>query len=346
VIRLSLVLVAALAASAQANVWDRATDDTSEATRDRYETALHDGDELAARANAKSNNVRTINALVDEAIAQYKIAAAARPHDGEPYFRIASVLESFYTDCSAAIAASSQLLATRPPATCIGNKQLDAARTKQAVDAWDAFEARAPLDPRVSDVLFSRAILRTKLVVDAKDAKPHLEGALKDYTALLDRADGMTMLRLEQVWGNLAETYMMLGKIDEAIEAYQVAIDKGAGSSTHYGKAVALDRDERGSEALEVIRRQNIAAFDEFKEDIRNGIVFYVPAGEEYYYFGLIYEAFGYYTESIAAWKSFIKSGAHPQYQGRAKQHIDSLSVKQLTSPRVRRPPDPFDTYP
>ena len=341
--RLSLVLVAALTTSAHANVWDRATDSTADAARDRYETALHDGDELALRANAKVNNVKTINALVDQAIAEYQIAAAARPRDGEPYFRIASVLESFYTDCNAANAAGS--FGQRAPATCIGSR-LDAARTKQAVEAWDAFESRAPLDPRVADVLFSRAILRTKLVVDAKDAKPHLEGALKDYTALLDRADGMTMLRLEQVWGNLAETYMMLGKLDEAIESYQVAIEKGAGSSTHYGKAVALDRDERGAEALEVIKRQNITAFDDFKDDIRNGTVFYVPAGEEYYYFGLIYEAFGYYAESIAAWKSFIKSGAHPLYQARAKQHIDALSLKQLTSPRVRRPPDPFDPYP
>ena len=341
--RLSLILVAALVASAHANVWDRATDNTSEAARDRYEAALHDGDELAARANAKVNNAKTINTLVDDAIAQYKIAAAARPSNGEPYFRIASVLESFFTDCNAANANSS--LSQRPPATCVTSK-LDAARTKQAVEAWDAFEARAPLDPRVADVLFSRAILRTKLVVDATDVKQHLEGALKDYTALLDRADGMTMLRLEQVWGNLAETYMMLGKLDEAIESYQVAIEKGADSSTYYGKAVALDRDERGTEALELIRRQNVGSFEDFKDKVRLGTVFYVPAGEEYYYFGLIYEAFGYYADSIAAWKSFIKSGAHPQYQARAKQHIDALSMKQLTSPRVRRPPDPFDPYP
>jgi tetratricopeptide (TPR) repeat protein len=342
VIRLSLVSLvfgAALAASAHANVWDRATDNTSEAARDRYEAALHDGDELAARANAKVNNVKTINMLVDDAITQYKVAAAARPNEGEPYFRIASVLESFYTDCNAALS-----LNTRP-ATCIASR-LDAARTQQAVEAWDAFEAHAPLDPRVADVLFSRAILRTKLVVDAKDARPQLEGALKDYTALLDRADGMTLLNLSGVWGNLAETYMMLGKLDEAIEAYQIAMDKGADSSTYYGKAVALDRDERGAEAIELIKRQNVEAFDDFKDRVRTGSVFFVPPGEEYYYFGLIYEAFGYYADSLAAWKSFIKSGAHPQYQARAKQHIDALSLKQLTSPRMRRPPDPFDPYP
>jgi len=336
----ALLLVAALAGSAHANVWDRATDSTTEAARDRYDAAMHDGDELAARANAKGQSVRTVNTLVDQAIAQYRIAAEARPTDGEPYFRIASVLESFFTDCGAAMR-----FGQAPPLTCV-RTTLDEVRTKQAVEAWEAFEARAPLDPRVGDSLFSRAILRTKLVELVKDPKPWLEGARKDYTALLDRADGMTMLQLDQVWGNLAETQMMLGDLDEAIANYRVAIDKGADTSTHYGLAVALDRDERGADALEVIRRQGGQSFESYREKLQRGDVFYVPRGEEFYYYGLVYEAFGYYAESIAAWKSFIKSGAHPQYQARAKQHIDGIAVKQLTQPRVRRMSDPFDPYP
>lgn len=336
----SLLLVVALATTAHANVWERATDSTSQAARDRFEAALHDGDELAARANAKVNNVKTINALVDEAIGQYMIAAAARPHDGEPYFRIASVLESFYTDCNGIA-----LNGWRPPATCI-SPSLDAARAKQAVEAWAAFETRAPLDPRVGDSLFSRAILRTKLVESAKDTRPLLEGARRDYIALIDHADGLTMLQLEQVWGNLAETQMMLGDLDEAIEAYRIAIDKGGDTSTVYGLAVALDRDERGADALELVRRQGGQSFENYRDKLQRGAVFYVPRGEEYYYFGLVYEAFGYYAEAITNWKLFIKSGAHPQYHARAKQHIDALGVKQLTSPRLRPMPDPFDPYP
>ncbi len=339
--RYALLLVAALASTAQADLWQRALERGSgEAARDRYEAAMHDGDELAQRANAKGNSLRTVTGLVEQAVRAYRLAADARPKEAEPYFRIASTIESFFTDCSA-------MMAQRPP-TCVGarNVKVDVARAKEAVDAWDAFEARAPLDPRLGEALFSRAILRTKLVTSSKDARVHLVGALADYTALLDRADGLTMLRLEQVWGNLAETYMMLGKLDEAIEAYQVSIDKGASSSTYYGKAVALDRDERGTEALELIKSQGIGAFDDFREDIQIGNVFYVPAGEEFYYFGLIYEAFGYLPESIANWKLFLNSGAHPQFHARAKQHLDALTVKQHAAPRLRPPPDPFDIYP
>ena len=342
--RLALVasLVAALATTAHADLWQQAIDRGAvDAARDRYEQAMHEGDELAQRANAKGQTPRTVIALVDQAVRSYKLAAAERAQEAEPYFRTASLVESFFTDCNIN-------MQQRPP-TCpiVMGSKIDVARAKQAVDAWDQFELRAPLDPRLAEALFSRAILRTKLVSSSKDARPHLEGALKDYVALLDRADGLTMLRLEQVWGNLAETYMMLGKLDEAIEAYQVSIDKGANSSTYYGKAVALDRDERGAEAIEIIKRQGIEAFDNFKDSIQIGEVFYVPAGEEFYYFGLIYEAFGSISESIANWKLFLKSGAHPQFQARAKQHLDALTIKQQTAPRLRPPPpDPFDLYP
>lgn len=338
--RVSLLLVAALATTAHADLWQRAIErGSADASRDRYDQAMHDGDELTQRANAKSQTARTVASLVDQAVRAYRLAAEARPSESEPYFRIASTIESFFTDCSIQ-------MQQRPP-TCpvsMGSK-IDTQRAKEAVDAWDQFEQRAPLDPRLAEALFSRAILRTKLVTSSKDARVHLEGALVDYTSLLDRADGLTMLRLEQVWGNLAETYMMLGKLDEAIEAYQVSIDKGASSSTYYGKAVALDRDERTAEALDIIKRQGIEAFDDFKDDIRLGGVFYVPAGEEFYYFGLIYEAFGYVNEAIANWKLFLKSGAHPQFQARAKQHLDALAAKAVARPRPP-PPDPFDLYP
>jgi tetratricopeptide (TPR) repeat protein len=340
-----LLVIAALATPARADIWKHAIESGSgDAARDRYEQALHDGDDFAQRANAKGqNSVRIVTSLVDQAEHAYRMAAEARPQEGEPYFRIATLLQSFFTECNLSLTSGQ-----RPPPTCTRDgAKVDAVRAKAEVDAWDAFEARAPLDPRVGEALFSRAILRTKLVTTSADSTVHLEGALKDYTALLDRADGLTMLELDEVWGNLAETQMMLGRLDDSIEAYQLAIDKGADSSTYYGKAVALDRDERGTEALELIRRQGPEAFATYREKLARGLIFYVPAGEEFYYFALIYEAFGYTTESIANWKLFLKSGAHPQYQPRAKAHLDALSVKQQTTPARPRPAlDPFDVYP
>ena len=334
----ALVLLAVLAGAARADVWTSAIErGSADSSRDRYAAAMEEGDSKAEKANARSNSAKVINTLVDEAIRAYETAAAARPTEGEPFFRIASVLESYYTDCNSAI-----VLGQRPPMTC--NAPFDAARAAQAVKAWESFEQRAPLDPRVGEALFARAILRTKLVENGgKDIKQHLEGAMRDYKSILDHSDGLSTGSADQVWGNLAETYMMLGHMDEAIEAYKVALDMGGDTSTAYGLAVALDRDERSSEALELVRRQGLDAFDGYRRKLQLQLIFYVPRGEEQYYFGLIYEALGYNTESIAAWNAFIKSGAHPQYQARAKWHIDQLAKKPVTRPRAL---DPFDAYP
>jgi tetratricopeptide (TPR) repeat protein len=332
---LSLCLVTT---TAHADVWQRAID-TTDSTKERFDAAMRNGDEAAVRANAKSQSRAMVTSLVDQAIRSYRDAAAVVPTSGEPYFRIASVIESFFTDCD-------PMGAGTRPVTCPPQRFIDRVRGKEHVEALDAFETAAPLDPRITEILFQRAILRTKLVeASSADNKTNLEGAMRDYAALLDRSDGLTPASIEQVYSNLAETYMMLGKLEESIDAYKEAIDRGGDASTFYGYAVALDRDEREDQALEVIRTQGAQAFNDFRRRFIVGQVFFVPAGEEFYYFALIHEAFGYYTEAIANWRLFIKSGAHPAYQPRAKAHIDALLIKQKTNPRAPARPDLNDYF-
>ncbi|MBA3455120.1 MAG: hypothetical protein H0T42_18670 [Deltaproteobacteria bacterium] len=338
--RALLIALCLATTTAHADVWQRAID-TTDSTKDRFEAAMRSGDELAQRANAKSQNRASVTSQIDQAIRAYREAAAIVPTSAEPYFRIASLLESFFTDCEP------RGLGLVRPQTCMDRRSINIERTKETVEAWDEFEKRAPLDPRLAEALFSRAILRTKLVeTSSKDSKAYLEGAMRDYNALLDRSDGLTMVSMEQVWGNLAETYMMLGKLEEALDAYSVAIERGGNSSTFYGKAVALDRDERQAEALELIRAQGVRAFREFENQFSEGDVFFVPKGEEFYYFALIHEAYGYINEAIANWRLFIKSGAHPVYHPRAKAHIDALLIKQKTNPRPPPRPDLNDFFP
>ncbi|MDX2087245.1 MAG: hypothetical protein SFX73_05325 [Kofleriaceae bacterium] len=339
-----VLLVCALAASASANVWERALDEKATVTRERYEQALATGDTLAQRANARGLSRTTGIQLVDRAIAAYMEAGKLRKDQGEPYFRIASVLEIFFIDCDDTY----RFGTSAPPVTCPpAGTPVDPARMKQTLDAWDQFEARAQLDPRLADALFQRAILRTKLVDGSKASQKHLEGAAADYRAILDRADGMTAAGLDGVWGNLAETYMMLGNLEEAIDAYRTALRMGAGSSTALGLAVALDRDENGPAALDIVRRISRTELLDFQNAFVNKRVFFVPEGEEYYYFALIYEAAGADEMAIMGWQRFLASGAHPQYQPRAKQHLDALQAKVRTKPASRRPAfDPFDGYP
>ena len=332
------VVVALATPPAAADVWKHAIEGKD--VQDTYEASLAEGDAFATRANARGLTASAVAKLVDQAIDQYQQAAKVRPAEGEPYYRIANVLESYFTDCS-----TYTVRGLNMPPTCLGNGRVDLRRAEQTVTAWEEFEKRASLDPRLADSLFSRAILRTKLVQSAKTPKHLLEGALADYRALLDRADGLTISPPEQVWGNLAETYMMLGKMEDAIEAYHIALRLGGDSSTAYGLAVALDRDGSPAEALEVIRSQSEQAFVQYRSRYARGEIFYVPQGEEYYYLALVYEAWDRIPQAIEFWRQFIRSGAHPQFQPRAKQHLDALQAQVKAQPQKlqRQPYEPYD---
>ena len=107
------------------------------------------------------------------------------------------------------------------------------------MSAWDTFESKSKLDPRVTALLTDRAILRTKLVAtaDAKQARVLLEAAMRDYQAALDRWDGVSARAntLALVWGNLAETYMRLDRLDDAVAAYGQALRHGGGTEVVAG---------------------------------------------------------------------------------------------------------------
>jgi tetratricopeptide (TPR) repeat protein len=373
--RLAALFVCLAATSAQANVWQRAIDSDATEAMTLYEAALTSGDEAVGQANTRSVNLSASLRLIDQGLASYRSAAKARPDQGEPHYRIASVLNHFFFECS-------PLATQQQPVTCA--MQNDESRAKALVDAYDSFEKLAPLDPRVALILNQRAIVRTKMVMHAppevdalqrqlarrditdvqrreseqrlakleKDnderRRKLLEAAARDYQSMIDHADSLNEGALGLSYGNLAETFMMVGKLEEAIDAYKVAMRArgNGGTSLTYGYAVALDRDEQGAEALRVIRSLPRESFDRFREEHRLGGVFYVPRGEEHYYFGLLYEAFGEYEDAIDEWQLFLKSGAHPIFQPRAKAHLDALVRARRNRPPPVPPPDPIKDFP
>lgn len=317
----ALVLAIVLAAgAARANVWQQAIAGDHATADEQYDLAMDRGDQLLQQASQRDLSLRAVEILVGEAENAYREAAAAKPDSGEPYYRIGEMLNEFYLDCGPM---------DWHPVTC----NPDAARleiTRRVVAAWDQFEAKSPLDPRVTALLSDRAIMRTKLVATADPKQAHvlLEGAMRDYQAALDRWDGVSARTstLALVWGNLAETYMMLDRLDEAITAYGNAIRHGGGTEVVYGLAVALDRDERGLDAKDLIVDHGVHDFELYRDEINRGLIFYVPDGEQYYYFALCEEAFGDTAEAAADWTRYIQSGAHPEFQPRAREHLAELA--------------------
>jgi hypothetical protein len=120
----------------------------------------------------------------------------------------------------------------------------------------------------------------------------------------------------------------MVGRLEEAIETYREALRGASDTSTWYGYAVALDRDESSRQALEIIKSLGRDQRDLFHLQVMRGTTFFVPEGEKYYYFALADEAFGFDEEAIDNWRRFISSGAHPEFQPRAKAHLDGLTSK------------------
>jgi len=330
--RAALALVLIASAARADNVWDHALQTGApDVNHDLYDKEMADGDEYTQLANSRSSNTATVRHSLDLALVSYRNAAKAMPDAAEPYYRIGELIHSFVFECD--------FLQGWQPPTC-NNEDLQKAR--EMVEAWDAFEARAPLDPRVTELLYPRAIARTKLVKgEPAKAKQYLMGALRDYEAAIDRWKYGIYARhyelaKDTLYGNLAETYMMVGRLDDAIDAYKEAINAGADTSVVYGLAVALDRDERSAQALNLIRSKNARSdYQQFMNKYVNHLVFYVPSGEEFYYFALIEEALGAYDASIQHWQQYIASGAHPQYQPRAKAHLDSLLAQKRLRPSL-----------
>lgn len=335
----TLVVVAAATLASGgtgANVWKRGIEaGAPHRSQELYDLEMTNGDEFVLQATTHFVVSRAIvQQLLQRAIASYRKAAQARPDEAEPYFRIGRVIYSFYFECGQSV-----LYQLNPSPLCPAPGAFDQKRAKEVIDAWDTFAARAPLDPRLSplaetgtssdfNVMFHRAVLHTHFAT-----KAHLQAAIADYETILARSDVVDGTTL----ANLAETYMMLGRLDEAIDTYRQALAVSHTTETLYGLAVALDRDERSAQAKQIIVAQGKQQLEEFHKRVSMlRLTFFVPYGEQFYYFALASEAFGETESAIDYWQRYIKSNAHPEYQPRARAHLEVLLAARKRKPPTR----------
>lgn len=319
---LAIALVAAGAPRAAADDFWRelARDPEAEVAEREYDRAMLDGDTNLDLAVAESEIEPRRKQYLERALAAYEQASRARPEAAEPHFRAASALHAFYVDCDPLQTAA---LCRRPP------HPPPLATAERLIRHWDAFEAKAPADPRVvDDVLFERAILHTKLATPE-----HLAAARADYRKLMAWRHITT--RDGNVLGNLAETEMMLGNLDEAIVAYRRTLEIDQSVSHYFGLAVALDRDEQGALARAILRTYGVSGVTQLERQILIGQVFYVPDGEAYYYLALGSEAVGLDEQAIRYYELFLASGAHPRYAPRARTNRAALLARRR-QPRER----------
>jgi tetratricopeptide (TPR) repeat protein len=207
-------------------------------------------------------------------------------------------------------------------------ERVEAEETAERLDAACAMLERAL--PRFEGaermaIWFRLAVVRTKL--------GRYRDAASAYTAVV--ADGAAD---SAAYSNFAEVLMAAGRLPEAEARYRDAIaaagDLGVGDRrerfhelalAYYGLAVALDRDEKPVAAREAMMRA--LAHDPTASvlkvaSVAGSDVFFVPAGDIFYYLGLAAEAEGRDGDAEAAFREFIERAPRGRWTRAAEAHL------------------------
>lgn len=140
----------------------------------------------------------------------------------------------------------------------------------------------------------------------------------------------------------LASVLMQSDRLAEAIDLLRSAASTNPTPQTMFALAVAYDRDEqitRALETLESMRAMNTPPFSDvlLQQENRRPVVF-VPPWERHYYAALQYELLGYLSEARSEWQAYIRCDEAP-YRERARQHlalVDRLAIERARA--ARRP--------
>jgi len=287
--------------------WDTGT---AKEQPSEYDKAMALGDGYALRAarwleRGSGRLIAERQSTAARAVAAYQKAAKAEPAEAEPHFRAAEVINAHFLK---------------------GGRAFAQAQARLAIHHWKEFQRLAPLDPRVATILFDRSLAYTKL-----STHEDWELAIADYELLLKLRDPSRLLQANAATflSNMAEMYMMVGRLDESIATFQRALALEVKPSHVLGLAVALDRHGQGAKAREITKLfLSERGFDSFIANLRTGQVFYVPSGEAHYYLALAHENFGLFSQAKAHYLDFVLSGAHPQFHARARINIANLAKR------------------
>ena len=136
--------------------------------------------------------------------------------------------------------------------------------------------------------------------------------------------------------GNVAESLMALGRLEEAIQRYRASVALQPGYAlAWWGLAIALDRDEQISKAREAVTRA--LAGDPDMRALTSEGVFFIPAGDIHYYFAFGYWAKGDLVRSKKEWESFLAALPRSQWAYRAQAHLAQLGGGGAPASKPRR---------
>ena len=159
-----------------------------------------------------------------------------------------------------------------------------------------------------------------------------------DYEASIDhlkRILGRGNTESYEVWWRLGESYMALGRLEEAIEALEQAATLHSNTKTalSFALAVAYDRDEDHGKAREQL---DIAlAARHAISQLSAPSIEYAPREDKFYYLGLANEASGLYEAARVHFREYAQLAGDGPWGRRTRDHLDALSKHLMGADRV-----------
>jgi tetratricopeptide (TPR) repeat protein len=193
----------------------------------------------------------------------------------------------------------------------------------------DALRRLDPLDTREVEFAWEMSVALSKLgALGGPAADRHFERAVVEYERwrrFVDETDPQVARLLSTCYSNAAELLMAVGRLDEAIQQYQIAIELNPIEALGYfGLAVAYDRDGQWDKAAATMREGLNRPPGLSRLEDRD--VFFVPEGEVYYYYALAHQVMGADPALVTAeYQRFLSRARGSKYGQRAREHIAEL---------------------
>jgi tetratricopeptide (TPR) repeat protein len=183
-----------------------------------------------------------------------------------------------------------------------------------------------PLDPRDDDLTLQAGIAYSKLGgLGGADADENFEKGIREYEHLRTAYSSSLSARdLATTYSNEAELLMAVGRLDESIRDYRTSIEVNPLEVLGYfGLAVAYDRNGEWSKAVEAMAQA--AEHGKGVERLKEPGVFFVPAGDLHYYYGLFQQMRGHAPTAAIEYNRFLQRCKDTKYAARARAHLTEL---------------------
>jgi tetratricopeptide (TPR) repeat protein len=193
----------------------------------------------------------------------------------------------------------------------------------------EALRRLDPNDPRDLGYAWDMSVALSKLGgMGGPRADEHFERAVAEYERwrrLVDETEPYYASELSTSHSNEAELIMALGRLDEAIAEYQIAVNLNPIEPLGYfGLAVAFDRDGQWDKAMAAMR-EGLSRLPGINR-LESNEVFFVPEGDVYYYWALAHQVQGADPALvIAEYERFLSRARGTKYAQRAREHIAEL---------------------